>query len=212
MFGAMPPMALTKDLIARMMIYRVQEEAFGGLDRSTRKLLDGMAQGEKPGSEVKRRLKAGTVLVREYQGQRHTVTVVPDGFVWQGATYGSLSTIARTITGTAWGGPRFFGLRSANSKQEDQEPPNCGLADLDAELEQLLVDAGRSPQRVGFAHAADQITYLRPRLFHALVSGVFVSVRLSCHEAHRGLRHDNASQRVRSRKGRSSKREPDSSP
>src|SRR6267143_3551148 len=37
-------------------------------------------------------------------------------------------------------------------------PPNCGLADLDAELEQFPVDAGRSPQRVGFAHAADQIT------------------------------------------------------
>jgi len=122
MFGAMPPMALTKDLMARMMIYRIQEEAFGGLDRSTRKLLDGLARGEEPGTDVKRRLKAGTVLVREYQGERHTVTVAPDGFVWQGATYGSLSTIARAITGTAWGGPRFFGLRSANSKQEDQEP------------------------------------------------------------------------------------------
>jgi hypothetical protein len=71
MFGAMPPVALTKDLIARMMIYRVQEEAFGGLDRSTRRLLDGMAQGEKPGTDARRRLKAGTVLVREYQGQRH---------------------------------------------------------------------------------------------------------------------------------------------
>ena len=39
------------------------------------------------------------MLVREYQGERHTVTVVADGFVWQGATYGSLSTIARAITG-----------------------------------------------------------------------------------------------------------------
>ena len=121
-FGAMPPMALTKDLIARIMAYRIQEEAFGGLDRATRKLLDGLAQGEKPGTEVKRRLKAGTVLVREYQGERHTVTVVAEGFVWQGATYGSLSTIARAITGTAWGGPRFFGLRSPNSTQQDQEP------------------------------------------------------------------------------------------
>jgi hypothetical protein len=82
-----------------MMIYRVQEEAFGGLDRSTRKLLDGMGQGEKPGTDVKRRLKAGTVLVREYRGERQTVPVVTDGFVWEGATYGSLSTIARAITG-----------------------------------------------------------------------------------------------------------------
>src|SRR4051812_4881015 len=77
MFGAMPPIALTKDLLVRILAYRMQEEAFGGLDRARRKLLDGMARGEKPGTDVKRRLKAGTVLVREYQGERHTVTVVP---------------------------------------------------------------------------------------------------------------------------------------
>jgi hypothetical protein len=51
------------------------------------------------------------VLVREYQGERHTVTVVANGFVWREATYASLSTIARAITGTNWNEPRFFGLR-----------------------------------------------------------------------------------------------------
>ena len=59
-----------------------------------------------------RRIKPGTVLVREYQGDRHTVTVVPNGYVWHETTYASLSVIARAITGTAWNGPRFFGLRS----------------------------------------------------------------------------------------------------
>jgi hypothetical protein len=54
------------------------------------------------------------VLVRDYQGQRHTVTVVSDGFDWQGATYPSLSAIARAITGTAWSGPRFFALARGN--------------------------------------------------------------------------------------------------
>src|SRR5208282_2380137 len=44
--------------------------------------------------------------------ERHTVTVVAKGYVWREATYASLSIIARTITGTAWNGPRFFGLRS----------------------------------------------------------------------------------------------------
>src|ERR1700675_909754 len=76
-FGAMPPVALTKDLIARMMIYRIQEEAFGGLDRTTRKLLDGMAQGEKPGTDVRRRLKAGTGLLREFNGERKPVSGAP---------------------------------------------------------------------------------------------------------------------------------------
>jgi hypothetical protein len=55
------------------------------------------------------------VLVREYQGQRHTVTVVRDGFDWQGTTYPSLSAIARAITGTAWSGPRFFALRESHA-------------------------------------------------------------------------------------------------
>src|SRR5262249_47583894 len=46
--------------------------------------------------------------------QRHTVTVVCNGFDWQGATYPSLSAIARAITGTAWSGPRFFALARGN--------------------------------------------------------------------------------------------------
>jgi Protein of unknown function (DUF2924) len=54
------------------------------------------------------------VLVRDYHGQRHTVTVAPDGFNWQGTTYASLSAIARAITGTAWSGPRFFALARGN--------------------------------------------------------------------------------------------------
>jgi len=110
MFEGNPPPGLTKDIMGRMIAYRIQEKAFGGLDRETTKLLDRFARGEKP-NELNRRLKAGTVLVREYRGERHTVTVAPDGFVWQGTTYSSLSGIARTITGTAWNGPRFFGLR-----------------------------------------------------------------------------------------------------
>jgi hypothetical protein len=76
-----------------MIAYRIQEDAFGGLDRNTTRLLNRLARGEKP-SELSRRLKPGTVLIREYKGERHTVTVVPDGFVWQGATYTSLSIIA----------------------------------------------------------------------------------------------------------------------
>jgi len=39
-----------------------------------------------------------------------------------------------------------------------------GLADLDAELEQFAVDAGRAPERVCHAHLADQITDLGAHL------------------------------------------------
>ncbi|MEJ2378638.1 MAG: DUF2924 domain-containing protein [Pseudolabrys sp.] len=114
-FGRLPPDALTRDLIGRMVAYRIQESAFGGLDRQCRKLLDQVARGENPELGLNRRLKPGAVLVREHQGERHTVTVVPDGFVWREVTYPSLSAIARAITGTAWNGHRFFGLREAGT-------------------------------------------------------------------------------------------------
>jgi hypothetical protein len=50
------------------------------------------------------------VLVRDYRGRRHTVTVERDGYVWEGQPYSSLSAVAPAITGTAWSGPRFFAL------------------------------------------------------------------------------------------------------
>jgi hypothetical protein len=106
MFGRTPP-ALSKDLLGRMLACRLQEQAFGSLDRESLRFLDGLARH---GGSPRRQLKPGTVLVRDYHGQRHTVTVAADGFNWQGTTYPSLSAIARAITGTAWSGPRFFAL------------------------------------------------------------------------------------------------------
>jgi len=59
-------------------------------------------------------MRPGTVLVREWQGITHHVTVVAEGYLWNGQTHQSLSKIARAITGTKWNGPRFFGLREIN--------------------------------------------------------------------------------------------------
>ena len=53
----------------------------------------------------------GTRLVREWDGAEHVITVLKDGFDWQGRRYKSLSAVARDITGTQWNGYRFFGLR-----------------------------------------------------------------------------------------------------
>ena len=104
-----PP--LSKDLLGRMIAGRLQEQAFGGLDRDSLSFLEGLARR---GGSPRRQLKPGTVLVRDYHGQRHTVTVAPEGYDWQGTTYASLSAIARAITGTAWSGPRFFALARPN--------------------------------------------------------------------------------------------------
>jgi hypothetical protein len=126
MFGRTPPAALSKDLLARLIACRMQESAFGGLDRESLRFLDGLARqaGPRP-----RQLKVGTVLVRDYHGQRHTVTVGPDGFDWQGTTYSSLSAIACAITGTAWSGPRFFGLlRGADERRKRKSTDQRALA------------------------------------------------------------------------------------
>jgi hypothetical protein len=124
MFGRTPPAGLSKDLLRRMIVWRLQERAFGGLDRESLRFLDGLARH---GSSPRRRqLKPGTVLARDYQGQRHTVTVAPDGFDWQGTIYPSLSAIARAITGTVWSGPRFFALARGNGtplRREDKRTP-----------------------------------------------------------------------------------------
>ena len=123
-FGRAAPQQLTADLMRRMIANRLQEEAFGTFDRATLKLLDGLARRDGSRS-AERNLKTGTVLVRDYQGRRHTVTVAPEGYVWEGQPYSSLSVIARAITGTAWSGPRFFALKSS-AGQDAARPPGTG--------------------------------------------------------------------------------------
>ena len=121
-FGRTPPVSLSKDLLGRMIARRMQEQAFGGLDRESLTFLDGLARH---GGSPRRQLKPGTVLVRDYQGQRHIVTVAPNGFDWQGTTYPSLSAIARAITGTAWSGPRFFALARRNGTPTRNKKGAC---------------------------------------------------------------------------------------
>jgi hypothetical protein len=106
------PKALSRDLLTRTLAWRIQEQAFGGHDRAILKILAHYAKGT-PGGLRPRRLKPGTEIVREYQGERHTVVITGEGYRWRDGDYPSLTAIARLITGTNWNGPRFFGLREA---------------------------------------------------------------------------------------------------
>ena len=112
-----PPPALSKDLLARLLAHRLQEEILGGLEPRLRKALVLAGKG---GKAPARRIKVGSVVVRQYQGKLHEVLVVPGGFCWQGQTFPSLSTIARRITGVSWNGPRFFGLRIGAAEANDK--------------------------------------------------------------------------------------------
>jgi hypothetical protein len=103
--------------------YRLQELTYGGPDRETRRMLDLLADEVEGHARRKHQIAdprnpvAGTKLLREWDGAEHTVTVLKDGFDWQGRKYKSLSAVARAITGTRWNGYRFFGLRER--KQEE---------------------------------------------------------------------------------------------
>ena len=77
-------------------------------------------------------LKPGTRLMRELQGRTYDVLVLDGGFSWQGTRCNSLSAIARKITGTAWSGPLFFGLKLTRSAGRRSSP---ALAPVDAPME-----------------------------------------------------------------------------
>ena len=99
--------------------YRIQELCYGGLSKQTRRTLDLLAD-EIKGKAVRKSMisdprnpMTGTRLVREWRGTEHTVTVMKDGFDWQGRRYKSLSAIAKAISGGTWNGYSFFGLQAA---------------------------------------------------------------------------------------------------
>ena len=109
------PHNLSRELLVRAVAHRMQELAVGSLRPEPRRQLLRIAQQFKQTGEATIRarpeLKPGTRLMREWQGRTYDVLVLDDGFSWQNTRYRSLSAIARKITGTAWSGPLFFGLK-----------------------------------------------------------------------------------------------------
>jgi hypothetical protein len=108
-FEAAPPPRTSRSLMIRAVAYKMQERALGGLSAATRRLLS--RQG--PAAVRRRRaLSPGTVLVREWNGVGHQVTIIEKGVLYRGKRYHSLSEVARMITGARWSGPRFFGVKA----------------------------------------------------------------------------------------------------
>jgi hypothetical protein len=115
LLDAKPSPHLGRVLMVRAIAYRLQERAFGGLKASAQRILDrvGDRRGEVAQKHIpKLRASAGTVLIREWRGVRHRVTVLDNDVVYRGRRYKSLSEVARAITGTHWSGPLFFGLKN----------------------------------------------------------------------------------------------------
>jgi hypothetical protein len=118
LYDLTPPKNISTGLLRRAVAYRLQEKVYGGLkpaiDRYLRQVVTTQAVTVAPA--VPTELASGARLIREWNGQTYEVMVTGAGFEMDGKAYGSLSEIARTITGTGWSGPRFFGLRKVKSK------------------------------------------------------------------------------------------------
>jgi len=122
-FGGFAPMHLPKPLLARVLAYRLQADAFGDLSDAIRRTLERfgaqcsrrVGQAGADGSPCRRRIKPGSILVREWDGRLQRVMALEQGFAWDGKTYPSLSQVARAITGGHWNGPRFFGLTGSKA-------------------------------------------------------------------------------------------------
>lgn len=124
LFGHPPPKYSSLKFIRQVLAYEAQVKTHGGHSRSVKQVLNRSTVsdarictsantdrcGDKPSAIS---LRAGTHLVREWNGRSYQVEVLESGFQMDGKTYRSLSAIARKITGAHWSGPRFFGLAAS---------------------------------------------------------------------------------------------------
>jgi Protein of unknown function (DUF2924) len=126
LYRAVPPTRLSRDLLIRGVTYILQERTHGGLSLSTKRRLHSLSGGSGqqvgPALPPAVALRPGTKLVREWHGRVHTVSVLADGFEYQGERYPSLTRIARRITSAHWSGPLFFGLK----RQPSPASPKAG--------------------------------------------------------------------------------------
>ena len=109
-FGVPAPKSCQATLLRQALAWRTQMDAFieAAGPQEAERASRSLRQAASTSAVVS--LTPGTRLLREWQGRTHHVTVVAGGFEYEGRVWRSLSAIARSITGTRWSGPAFFGL------------------------------------------------------------------------------------------------------
>ncbi len=128
-----PTRSRNRDYLWRRLAWRVQELAHGGLNNAAKAKIDELSPDSfarartpqngngtpqtnpapAPPPRVRRDSRlpvSGTVLTRQYKGREIRVVALDDGFEWDARRYGSLSAVARAVTGQKWNGWLFFGL------------------------------------------------------------------------------------------------------
>ena len=120
-WGSAAPKGARKRFLMLGIAWKWQADAFGGFNRELARRLSALEapkrvasiNDKKPTTKVPitSRPLPGTRILRDWQGERHEVHVTEKGYLWRGKTFGSLSAVARAITGVSRNGPKFFGLR-----------------------------------------------------------------------------------------------------
>jgi Protein of unknown function (DUF2924) len=121
-WDAPPPKGARRRLLMLGIAWRWQVELHGGFSRSVERRLAALEadfrqsgapslNGPRPSQE---RLMPGSRLIRVWNAEQHEVEVTETGYLWRGRGWGSLSSVAREITGTHRNGPAFFGLRDGD--------------------------------------------------------------------------------------------------
>ena len=129
-----PSRSRNREYLFKRCCWRLQEIRLGGLEPETKARLDQLADEHPTFTRARRpngfdpdrlvnttsppvttkrdpRLPTpGTVLTRQWHGSEIRVLVRDDGFEHDGAIHGSLSALARAVTGQRWNGKLFFGL------------------------------------------------------------------------------------------------------
>jgi len=117
------PTRFSRDLLMRAVAYRMQERVLGGVKPATRWLFERVAQDARARRPIRvapvRQLAPGALLIREWGGTKHQVTVLESGVMFRGHPHRSLSEVARVTTGNRWSGPLFFGLKRSQEESRD---------------------------------------------------------------------------------------------
>jgi Protein of unknown function (DUF2924) len=132
-----PTRSGNKDFLCKRIAWRMQANAEGSLSERAKKRAAEIAcdadirttiprpraatpeapTTTSPAPRAAKRLPMpGAVLTREYRGRSIAVTVLRNGFDWEGRVYKSLSAVAKAITGSHWNGYLFFGLADGDER------------------------------------------------------------------------------------------------
>ena len=142
-----PTRSRNRDYLWKRLAWRVQELAHGGLSDASQQRIDdlasdGFVRARTPRSAAsdiaatapakdppeRRNPKLptpGTVFARKYFSREIRVVTLDDGFEWDGRRYGSLSAVARAVTGSRWNGRLFFGLTKRQRSQTAGRDSTC---------------------------------------------------------------------------------------